>query len=510
MVVIDVCSNITGDQATTPTGYAQNSDGTCTPPVVVIDVCSNITGDQSSVPSGYTQNSDGTCTLPIVVVDVCSNITGDQATLPTGYTQNGDGTCTPPVVVVDVCSNITGDQATLPAGYTQNGDGTCTAPVVVIDLCSNITGDQATIPSGLTESGGICTLPASIGGGGTVTVASTGGGGGGGGGSYTLMIVNPTVRQTCDGLLVEWSTSRPAQSRALVGTTSVGSLSMSAPLLGYGVEFATSTIGTTHAFTIPVINGVTYYLRPVSVIPGYAEIIGPELSFTAVDDPLCRGGVTIATEGTATVNQCPYITDYLKFGQENSLEQVIRLQLFLKYKEGIDVPISGTFDKATEQGVRLFQEKYRSDVLEPWGPETPSSGYVYILTQWKINQLICGGEKPRPTVTPVRTNTVTPIPPNSLIGIRYNDSVNINIEQEVASSATSTPGNPFTIAMVSSTPNLAAAITAVSNTDSTLFGCDCRTIAFLLLFIVFLLILILLQGHYPAYRGFLSRRKVSL
>ncbi len=323
---------------------------------------------------------------------------------------------------------------------------------------------------------------------------------------YSLMIVNPTVRQTCDGLLVEWSTSRPAQSRALIGTASVSSIPKSAPLLGYAIEFATSTMGTAHAFTIPVVNGVTYYLRPASIIPGYAEIVGPELSFTAVDDPLC--GAATNTGSTEKVNQCPYITDYLKFGKENSLEQVIRLQLFLKYKEGVDVPISGTFDKATEQGVRVFQEKYRSDILDPWGPDTPSSGYVYILTQWKINQLICGGEKPRPTVTPVRTNIFTPIPPDSVIGIREPDSVNIHIEQEVALSASSTPYKPVIIgvASTSSTQNLAAAVTAVKSSECPIFGCSCLTIEILLIIIIVLLLLLLAQRQYHAYRGFLSRK----
>lgn len=63
----------------------------CAPPLPV-DVCSNIEGNQATTPEGY-NNVGGICT-PIPPPDVCSNLEGNQATTPEGYTNN-DGVCTP-------------------------------------------------------------------------------------------------------------------------------------------------------------------------------------------------------------------------------------------------------------------------------------------------------------------------------------------------------------------------------------------------------------------------------
>ncbi len=426
------------------------------------DFCTNIDGIQNFVPSGFSQNSDGSCTQQtsggggggggsvVVPVDVCSNLTGDQPTLPAGYTQNVDGTCTQSVVggggvpiVVDVCSNVAGAQATLPAGYTQNVDGTCTLIAVVVP------GGAATTPPVVTT-----TARGSVGG---------GGGGGGGGGSYALLIVNPAVRQSCGAISMQWYTNQSSQSRVLVSTRSISDLSTSTPLLGYSFDVGTSTLNTAHSFTIPTLKGVTYFLRPVSMIPGYAPVLGSEVSFTTVDDPLCNTKGATSTETLAT-KTCPYITDYMKIGEENNLEQVVRLQLFLKYKEGINVPISGTFDQATEQGVHTFQNKYRGDTLDPWGPDTVSSGYVYILTQWKINELVCGDAGARPDVTSVQENRATPEQNSN--AIQKIGSVNINIDQTVA---TSTLKTPFIIGIGTSSPNMAGAVAAIEGSRCTFF-----------------------------------------
>ncbi|MBX4181388.1 hypothetical protein KW807_00815, partial [Candidatus Parcubacteria bacterium] len=50
---------------------------------------------------------------------------------------------------------------------------------------------------------------------------------------------------------------------------------------------------------------------------------------------------------------------------------------------------NGVFDQATKQAVEAFQLKYSSEVLAPWGISAPT-GYVYITTLGKINQLLCG------------------------------------------------------------------------------------------------------------------------
>jgi len=376
------------------------------PPIIVVDtdVCSNIADNQATIPSGYVGNADGTCTESVVaVVDVCSNIAGAQATVPSGYTASG-GVCTEPVVPpVDVCSNVAGDQATLPSGYTQNTDGTCTQQdtgggSTTIDLCSNIADVQATIPTGYTANAdGTCQQNTGNGGGGSTTggntggnsggsVVQSGGGGGGGGGSGSSFfgIYNEAVVELSPGVVaVRWTTNHPGISRVVFGTTSVATLATTSPFLGYerGVIVTTSPT-TNHVAIIEGLEvGVPYFFRALSTRDGYKEISGKELSFVVT-------GIATITEAK---DQCPFLSSYLQRGGTNDIEQIVRLQAFLKLHEELPVVISGTYDLATEQAVHAFQNKYADEVLLPWGKDVSSTGYVYITTKWKINQLICGG-----------------------------------------------------------------------------------------------------------------------
>jgi hypothetical protein len=69
--------------------------------------------------------------------------------------------------------------------------------------------------------------------------------------------------------------------------------------------------------------------------------------------------------------------------------EVMKLQAFLKTFEGYDyVTVNGTFDQATFDAVSAFQMKYEADVLTPWGHTAPT-GYVYITTLKKINEIYC-------------------------------------------------------------------------------------------------------------------------
>ena len=107
------------------------SGGSYVPPVVVVDVCPNLEGNQASVPEGY-QLVEGQCTVIVIPppVDVCPNLEGNQATVPAGY-QLVEGQCTVIVIPppVDVCPNLEGNQASVPAGYQLVG-GQCTLIVI--------------------------------------------------------------------------------------------------------------------------------------------------------------------------------------------------------------------------------------------------------------------------------------------------------------------------------------------------------------------------------------------
>jgi peptidoglycan hydrolase-like protein with peptidoglycan-binding domain len=67
---------------------------------------------------------------------------------------------------------------------------------------------------------------------------------------------------------------------------------------------------------------------------------------------------------------------------------VAKLQAFLKDSQGLNVTVNGIFDQQTYNAVKDFQQKYLSDVMGPWG-STQTSGYVYITTEKKINELAC-------------------------------------------------------------------------------------------------------------------------
>ena len=90
----------------------------------------------------------------------------------------------------------------------------------------------------------------------------------------------------------------------------------------------------------------------------------------------------------ASINSCPLISSYLKMGAANDPVQVSRLQAFLKNNEGLNVDVNGIFDLKTLNAVKAFQAKYQPTILGPWGSKN-ATGYVYITTTKKINELAC-------------------------------------------------------------------------------------------------------------------------
>ncbi len=90
----------------------------------------------------------------------------------------------------------------------------------------------------------------------------------------------------------------------------------------------------------------------------------------------------------AAATSCPLITTHMKLGWNNNGAEVAKLQAFLKNSEGADVQVTGIFDAKTDAAVRAFQKKYLADVMGPWDA-TKASGFVYITTVKKINELVC-------------------------------------------------------------------------------------------------------------------------
>jgi hypothetical protein len=99
--------------------------------------------------------------------------------------------------------------------------------------------------------------------------------------------------------------------------------------------------------------------------------------------------------GASTAACGLYLTGFVFPNRTNNLEDVVRLQLFLRNMEGSTIGTTGSYDAATQTAVRAFQSKYSVDVIKPWfdagllpSPTEPT-GNVYLTTQRKINMLSC-------------------------------------------------------------------------------------------------------------------------
>lgn len=104
------------------------------------------------------------------------------------------------------------------------------------------------------------------------------------------------------------------------------------------------------------------------------------------------GGGGGSVLGTTTPIACDmYLTEFIKFGGNNNPEQVKRLQHVLKTYEGAAVEESGEYDRATLSAVHAFQTKYWDTILAPWNIKE-STGFVYLTTRKKANEIYCKNE----------------------------------------------------------------------------------------------------------------------
>lgn len=107
--------------------------------------------------------------------------------------------------------------------------------------------------------------------------------------------------------------------------------------------------------------------------------------------PSSHGQVLGAETGPTSC--VPPLTSYLRQGKSNDSAQVKALQTFLNKELGLNIPVTGYFGPITTQAVNQFQLKYVKDVLTPWVPfgfsDKKATGWVYKLTEWKINSISC-------------------------------------------------------------------------------------------------------------------------
>ena len=99
------------------------------------------------------------------------------------------------------------------------------------------------------------------------------------------------------------------------------------------------------------------------------------------------GGIVL---GEQTYQCSIYLKKFIKYGESNDRREVIKLQAFLKVYEGFkNLKVTGTYDRATFDAVKIFQSRYLRDVLKPWHINY-ATGWVYITTRQAINNIYCG------------------------------------------------------------------------------------------------------------------------
>lgn len=112
-------------------------------------------------------------------------------------------------------------------------------------------------------------------------------------------------------------------------------------------------------------------------------------------DSISGGSITSgAVRETQTVTresiiECDaYLQTFIRRGFNNSSNDVNRLEQYLNTYEDEELLVNGVFEASDEEAVRRFQEKYREQVLTPWGLTEPT-GYVFRTTRDHINRLYC-------------------------------------------------------------------------------------------------------------------------
>ncbi|MFA7216774.1 MAG: immunoglobulin-like domain-containing protein, partial [Candidatus Paceibacterota bacterium] len=361
-------------------------------------------------------NTVGTYTLTYTVTDSGGLSASTTRQVVVSSSGGGGGQCLIPEITSPLTASV---QVNLAFTYTLTASSTATTTLSVA---------TSTLPAGLTYSNGVISgTPTAVG---TYSITleagnscgvknktlvltvtdvpppvcvgcgggSGGGGGGGGGGNGpiipSLSIFNEYVREIEPGVaMVTWNTNIPATRQVVYGNNS-NPITGSAPLYGYtsNTEKIETPLATSHGMAILIDSSKVYYFRPISSDNGRI-VIGKELTITrgTVTAPVTPGG------------SCYYLYDFLRKDFNNNPVEVRKLQVFLNTLEGFtSLQITGVYDDATVAAVDAFQNRYKADILTPWGHTAPT-GYTYILTKKKVNEIYCQRAFP---VTPLEQQEI--------------------------------------------------------------------------------------------------------
>ena len=348
-----------------------------------IDCNSGTNQDTATVTITVNDNPSNQCSLVTAVNDSYSIRTNRMSTFDVLSNDSTSNTDDEPLSIDAITNGPNNGTATIVSGriqYTPDSgyEGTDTFTYRAENDCGNV--DTATV---------------------TVTIGRDNNGGGGGGGGIlrprdnddddgevlgddevNLDIFNERLTRLSDSkYVISWNTNIPATSQVVYGMRSVSNPTGQCGSSNLGYQQRTNektNLTTTHVMIVDGLTpGAQYFFRPVSDRNDTDCAKGRELTYRPAD--ICEG----------------YIRDFMKIGQYNDPREVAKLQAFLKIYEGANIRLTGTFDVATDRAVKDFQVKYYGEVLEPWGYDRDeATGYVYITTRNKINEIICDRDIP--------------------------------------------------------------------------------------------------------------------
>lgn len=138
--------------------------------------------------------------------------------------------------------------------------------------------------------------------------------------------------------------------------------------------------------------------------------------FTSHKQELCQYKIAqsdttqpIPTKSVAVDSVCaPHIKTYIRYGADNDVEDVRKLETFLNEKQGEALAVDGVYSLEDMEAVKRFQQKYASEVLNVWGVAEPT-GYVYRTTLMKINSFYCSASITCPAFTEHNSLTENPV-----------------------------------------------------------------------------------------------------
>ena len=207
---------------------------------------------------------------------------------------------------------------------------------------------------------------------------------------------------------ITWTTSQFSTSQVIYDTApGKFDLEADAPNYGYAHSKEGDDSGlekvTGHSVTLTGLNPeITYYYRTVSAAS--PPVFSAEYAFVS---PVLLSEEETGEEsgeeegdkeegevkGIDTRAEDDYLLEYIKLNADNNSVEVEKLERFLNEFEGENLPVNGIYEQADFNAVSEFQEKYSEEILSPWN-YGKATGYVYITTKKKINELYSQKEFP--------------------------------------------------------------------------------------------------------------------